>query len=94
MRTNARGASSTTKHKEDTLSVIGWINDTETCIGCTSVENAEKAGRKADSVQSIENRWCYKTVEERHQFMRESFQLDMKAILNADTKLKEAVNCF
>ena len=31
-------------------------NDTETRIGRANVGNKEKAGRKADSVQSIENR--------------------------------------
>ena len=40
--------------KEDIQSVPGRSNDTDTCIGGSSV--AEKAGRKADSVQSIENR--------------------------------------
>ena len=50
----------------------------------------EKAGWKADSVQSIENRKFYKTGEEKHQFICESFQLDENEILNMDEKLKEA----
>ena len=37
------------------------------------------------------NRQCYETEEEKCKFIREGFQLDMNAILNADTKLKEAV---
>ena len=36
--------------------VTGMSNDTDTGIGGASVGDAEKAGRKADSVQSIENR--------------------------------------
>ena len=43
-------------HKEDTQRVTGQSNDTDTCIGGASVGDAEKAGRKADSVQSIKNR--------------------------------------
>ena len=39
----------------------------ETCIGGTSVGKAEKAGRKADCVQSIENRQSYETEEEKLQ---------------------------
>ena len=39
----------------------------------------------------MEKRQFYKTKEEKRQFIHESFQLDMNAILNADTKLKEAV---
>ena len=50
-----------------------------------------KAGRKADSVQSMENRRFYETKGEKHPFNHESFQLDMNKILNADAKLKEAV---
>ena len=79
------------KHKEDRHSVTGQSNDTDTCIGSTSGGNTEKAGQKADSVQSIENRRCYETEEEKCKYINESFQLDMNAILNADTKLKEAV---
>ena len=41
------------KHKEDTQSVTGQINDMDTRIGTASGGNAEKAGRKAGSVQSI-----------------------------------------
>ena len=36
--------------KEDTQSVTGQSNDTDTCIGGASVWDTEKAGRKADSV--------------------------------------------
>ena len=63
----------------------------DTHIGGTSGGNGEKAGRKADNVQSIENRKFYETEGEKYQFIRESSQLDMNAILNADAKLKEAV---
>ena len=38
-------------HKEDTQSITGWNNDTDTRIGGASVVDREKAGRKADSVQ-------------------------------------------
>ena len=79
------------KHKENTQSVTGQMNDAETGIGSVSVENVEKAGWKADSVQSIENRQCYGTEEEKQKFIRQSLKLDMNAILNADAKLKEAV---
>ena len=47
--------------KEVTQSVTGWSSDTATCIGGTIVGDAEKAGRKADSVQLMENRQFYKT---------------------------------
>ena len=73
------------KHKEDTQSVTGQSNDMDTRIGGASGGNAEKAG------QSIENRQFYKTKEKKLQFICESFQLDMNAILNEDAKLKEAV---
>ena len=43
------------------------------------------------TVQSIENRQCYETEEEKQKFVRESFKLEMNAILKADAKLKEAV---
>ena len=46
-------------------SVTGKSNDMDTCIGGASVGDAEKAGRKADSVQSIENRTFYETKEEK-----------------------------
>ena len=39
-----------------TQSVTGTSNDTGTLIGGASVGNTEKAGWKADSVQSVENR--------------------------------------
>ena len=74
--------------KEDTQSVTGQSNCTDTCIGGTSVRDAEEAGRKADNVQSIENRQFYKTEEEKLQFISESFQLDTNKMLNADAKLK------
>ena len=38
------------RRKEDTQSVTGQGNDTDTHIGGTSVGDAEKAGQKADSV--------------------------------------------
>ena len=63
-------------------------NDTENCIGGTSVGDAEKAGRKLDSVQSLENRKFYKTEDLKCQFILESFQLDENKILNAIEKLK------
>ena len=63
----------------------------DTHIGGASVGNAEKAGQKADSVQSIENRQFYETKGETLYFISESFQLDKNEILNADAKLKEAV---
>ena len=81
-------------HKEDTQSLTGQSNDTDTCIGGASVGEAENTGQKADSVQFIENRQFYKTKEEKCQFIHESFQLDTIEILNADAKLKEAVIPF
>ena len=63
----------------------------DTHKGGASVGNAEKAGWKADSVQSIENRQCYETEKGKQKFIHESFQLDMNPILNTDAKLKEAV---
>ena len=79
------------KRKENTQSVTGHSNDSDTRIGGTSGGNAEKAGRKAGSIQSKEDRQLYKTKGEKHQFICECFQLDMNAILDVDTKLKEAV---
>ena len=79
------------KSKENTQSVTGWINDAKTRIGDASEGNAENAGQKADSVQSIENRQCHKTEQEKQKCISESFQLDTNAILNTDAKLKEAV---
>ena len=73
--------------KEDTQSFTVKSNDTDTHIEGTIVGDAEKAGWKADSVQSIENRQFYKTEEEKHQFIGESFHLDTNKILNADEKL-------
>ena len=46
--------------------VTGQSNDTDTCIGGASVGDAEKSGKKTDSVQSIENRQFYKTVGKKH----------------------------
>ena len=77
------------KRTEDMQSITGRSNDTDTCIGGASGGNAEKAGRKAGSVQSIENRQFYETEGEKRQFIREHFQLDTNAILNANAKLKE-----
>ena len=83
------------KHKVNTPSVTERINDAETGIGSTSVRYAEKAGRKGDSVQSIGSRQCYETEEEKQKFIRERFQLDNNAILNADAMLKEeAIKLF
>ena len=75
-------------------SVTGRSNDMNTSRGGASVGDKEKAGQKADSVQSIENRQFHKTVGEKHQFIHESFQLDTNEILNTDAKLKEAVMNF
>ena len=41
----------------------------------------KKAGRKADSEQSIENRRCYETEEEKRKFISESFQAVIKLFL-------------
>ena len=71
-----------------TLSLYCWSNDPESRIGGASVGDAEKAGLKADSAESIENRKFYETEEEKRQFLRESFQLDEKEILSAAKKLK------
>ena len=46
------------KGKEDMQSVTGQSNDSYTHIGGASGGNAQKAGWKAGSVQSIENRQC------------------------------------
>ena len=53
------------KPKENTQSVTRQSNDTDTHIGSPSGGNREKAGRKAGSVQSIENRQFYETKEEK-----------------------------
>ena len=58
------------KLKEDMQSVTGRSNDTDTCIGGTSGRNVEKAGPKAGSVHSIENRQLNKIEGEKHQFIR------------------------
>ena len=63
----------------------------ETHLDSPNVGNVEKAGQKADSVQSVENRGCYETKEEKQKCFCKSFQLDTNAILNTDDKLKEAV---
>ena len=80
--------------RDSTQSVTGKSNDTDTHIGGPSVGDMEKAGREADSVHSIENRKFYETKEEKQQFIRDCFQLDANAILNAEEKLKEAVIKF
>ena len=67
--------------------VIEWSNATDTHIGGASVGDAKKAG----SIHSLGSRQCYETEEEKLNFVRESFQLDSKAILNKDEKLKEEV---
>ena len=87
------------KHKEDTQSITGQNNDSDTCICGPSGGNAEKAGQKAGSVPSIKNRQCYETEKEKSQSIHESFQLDKNEILNLDAKVKEAViklflDCF
>ena len=46
---------------EVTQSVTGTSNDTDTSIGGTRRGDTEKAGQKADSLQSIENRQFYGT---------------------------------
>ena len=46
------------KCKEDTQSITEQSNDMDTHIGGAILGNREKAGRKAGSVQSIENRQC------------------------------------
>ena len=43
-------------HSEALRSITGMSNDMNTCIGGTCRGDAEKAGQKADSAQSIENR--------------------------------------
>ena len=50
-------------HSDATQSIMGTSNDRDTCIGGATVGNAEKAGWKADSVQSVENRKFYETEE-------------------------------
>ena len=81
----------TVARSEVTQSITGTSNDMDTHIGGASRDDAKKAGQKADSVQSRENRRFYKTKEENRQFIHESYQLDSNEILNADKKLKEEV---
>ena len=52
------------KSSDPTQNVTERSNDMETFIGGTSVGNVEKAGQRADSVQSIENRKFYESEEE------------------------------
>ena len=47
------------KRMEDTQSVTGRSNEIDPRIEGANVGNLEKAGQKADSVQSIENRQFY-----------------------------------
>ena len=62
--------------RENTPCVTERSNDSDTGIGGASGRNMEKAGLKADSVQSLGNRQCYETEEEKCKFIGESFQLD------------------
>ena len=61
-------------------SVARMSNDRDTHIGSASEGDAEKAGWKADSVQSVENRQFFETEEEKLQFTCESFELDKNKI--------------
>ena len=63
-----------TPEKEDTQSVTGQSNDMNTHIGGAIGGNAEKAVRKADSVQYMEKRQFYETKGEKCQFIHERFQ--------------------
>ena len=74
------------ERSDATQSVTGTSNDTDTRIGGASVGDTGKAGWKADSIHSVENRKFYETKEEKRQFIHESFQLDANEILNADKK--------
>ena len=47
------------ERSDATQSITGTSNDMGTRIGGTSVGDAEKAGWKADSFQSVENRKFY-----------------------------------
>ena len=58
---------------DTTQCVTGTSNDMGTHIGGASVEEAEKAGWKADSVQSVVNRQSYKTEEERNNLFAKVF---------------------
>ena len=73
------------KRKEDLLCVTRRSNCRKTHIGDASVgneEKVEKAGQKAECIQAIEKRQSYEIKTEKQKFIRESFQLDMNAILN------------
>ena len=48
---------------EETQNITVTSNDTDTCIEGASRGNAEKAGQKTDSVQSVKNRLFYETKE-------------------------------
>ena len=82
------------EHSGPMQSVTEVFNGTDTSIGSSNVGETEKAGWKADSVQSVENRKLCETLDEKQQFICESFQLDASEILNADKKLKEALIKF
>ena len=53
------------ERNDATQCVLERSNDTESCIGGATVSDVEKAGRKADNVQSIENINFYETEEEK-----------------------------
>ena len=53
------------KHKENTQSIPRQSNDRDTSIGGASGGNAEKAGWKAGSVQSLEKRQFYEAKGEK-----------------------------
>ena len=55
--TQAEQGQTPKRSKEDTQSITVWSFDMDTGA---SVGDTEKAGRKADSVQSMENRQFYK----------------------------------
>ena len=61
-----------------------------THLGGTSVEDSEKAGWKADSVQSVVNRQSYKTEEKKRKFIWESFQLDKEQNIKCRCKIKRS----
>ena len=54
---------------------VAHSDATQIVKGRSSVGETDKAGQKADSIQSIENRKFYETKEEKRQFICESFQL-------------------
>ena len=51
------------EHSDARQSITGKINNSDTCIGGAGVGDAEKAGSKADSIQSVENRNFFETKE-------------------------------